>query len=67
MLQVEEQVPKVWNRSRKPHNIHLEKVTKEIEEEILYLRTTKRFGWSRIKFRLKRLKETTLTTKTIHN
>jgi hypothetical protein len=42
------------------------KVTKEIEQEILYLRTTKRFGCKRIRFRLKRLKEISLSTKTIY-
>ncbi|MFB5600150.1 MAG: helix-turn-helix domain-containing protein [Nitrososphaeraceae archaeon] len=45
------------DRSRKPHNIQLGKVTKEIEQELIHLRTTKRFGCNRIRFRLKRLKE----------
>ncbi|HJT83159.1 MAG TPA: IS481 family transposase [Nitrososphaeraceae archaeon] len=54
------------DRSRKPHNIQLEKVTKETEQEILDLRITKRFGCKRIRFRLKRLKEISLSTKTIY-
>ena len=73
MLQVEEQVCKVrridglQDKSRKSHNIHPGKVTKEIEEhEILDLRITKRFGCNRIRFRLKRLKEISLCTKTIY-
>src|SRR5574342_195413 len=43
------------------------KVTKEIEQEILDLRITKRFGCNRIRFRLQRLKEISLSTKTIYN
>ena len=61
---MEEQVPKGWHRdglqdrSRKPpHNIQSAKVTNEIEQEIVDLRITKRFGCSRIRFRLKRLHE----------
>ena len=54
------------DKSRKPHNIQPGKVTKEIEQEILYLRITKRFGCNRIRFRLKRLKEISLSTKTIY-
>jgi transposase InsO family protein len=54
------------DRSRKPHNIQPEKVTNEIEQEILDLRITKRFGCNRIRFRLKRLKEISLSTKTIY-
>ena len=54
------------DKSRKPHNIQPGKVTKEIEQEILYLRTTKRFGCKRIRFRLKRLKEISLSPKTIY-
>lgn len=49
------------DKSRKPHNIQPGKVTKEIEEEILDLRITKRFGCNRIRFRLKRLKEISLS------
>ena len=54
------------DRSRKPHNIQSGKVTKEIEQEILDLRLTKRFGCNRIRFRLKRLKEISFSTKTIY-
>ena len=54
------------DRSRKPHNIQPGKVTKEIEQEIINLRTIKRFGCNRIKFRLKRLKEVSLSTKIIY-
>ena len=54
------------DKSRKPHNIQPGKVTKEIEQEILDLRITKRFGCNRIRFRLKRLKEISLSTKTIY-
>ena len=44
------------------------KITKEIEHEILLvdLRITKRFGCNRIRFRLKRLKDISLCTKTIY-
>ena len=56
----------LWDKSRKPHNIQCHKVTNEIEQEILYLRTTKRFGCNRIKFRLKRLKEISLSSRTIY-
>src|SRR5574342_923208 len=54
------------DRSRKPHNIQPAKVTKEIEQEILDLRITKRFGCNRIRFRLKRLEEISLSTRTIY-
>ena len=54
------------DKSRKPHNIQPGKVTKEIEEQILDLRITKRFGCNRIRFRLKRLKEISLSTKIIY-
>ena len=40
--------------SRRPHNINYKKVTSEVEETILDLRLTKRFGCNRIKFRLRR-------------
>src|SRR5574339_490646 len=49
------------------HNIQPGKVTKEIEQEILDLRITKRFGCNHIRFRLKRLKQISLSTKTIYN
>ena len=55
------------DRSRKPHNIQPKKVTNDIEQQILNLRITKRFGCNRIRFRLKRLKEISLSTKTIYN
>src|SRR5574339_999448 len=48
------------------HNIQPGKVTKEIEQEILDLRITKRFGCNHIRFRLKRLKEISLSTKIIY-
>src|SRR5574342_207769 len=54
------------DRSRKPNNIQPAKVTKEIEQQILDLRITKRFGCNRIRFRLKRLKEIPLSTRTIY-
>jgi transposase len=40
--------------SRRPPNSKYKKVTSEIQETILDLRLTKRFGCNRIKFRLKR-------------
>ncbi|HEX5185520.1 MAG TPA: hypothetical protein VFV86_01405 [Nitrososphaeraceae archaeon] len=55
------------DKSRKPYNIQPGKVTKEIEQQILDLRTTKGFGCNRIRFRLKRLEEISLSTKTIFN
>ena len=54
------------DRSRKPYNIQPGKVTNEIEQEILGLRITKRFGCNRIRFRLKRLNEISLSTRTIY-
>src|SRR5574339_413644 len=48
------------------HNIQPGKVTKEIEQEILDLRITNRFGCNRIRFRLKRLKQISLSTKIIY-
>src|SRR5574339_1008863 len=48
------------------HNIQPAKITKEIEQQILDLRITKRFGCNRIRFRLKRLKQISLSTKTIY-
>ena len=54
------------DRSRKPHNIQPGKVTKDLEREILDLRIKKRFGCNRIRFKLKRLKEISLSTKTIY-
>jgi len=53
---------------RKTSNIQPGKVTnKEIEQAILNLHITKRFGCNRIKFRLKWIKEISLSTKTIYN
>ena len=56
----------LWDKSRKPHNIQLGKVTNDIEQEILNLRITQRFGCNRIRFRLERLKEISLSTRTIY-
>ncbi len=55
------------DRSRKPHNIQPVKVTNDIEQQILDLRITKRFGCNRIRFRFKRLKEISLSTRTTIN
>jgi transposase InsO family protein len=52
--------------SRRPHNIKYKKVTSEIQETILDLRLTKRFGCNRIKFRLKRIIGLSLSTRTIY-
>ena len=52
--------------SRRPHNIRYRKVTSEIQETILDLRLTKRFGCNRIKFRLKRAIGLALSTRTIY-
>ncbi|MGA7899116.1 MAG: helix-turn-helix domain-containing protein [Nitrososphaeraceae archaeon] len=52
--------------SRRPHNIKYKKVTSEIEETILDLRLTKRFGCSRIKFRLRKVVGISLSTRTIY-
>ena len=57
----------VYGIKVEPHNIQSGKVTNEIEQEILDLRITKRFGCNRIRFRLKRLKQISLSTKTIYN
>ena len=54
------------DKSRKPHNIQPGKVTNEMEQNIINLRITKRFGCNRIRFRLKRLKEISFSTKTIY-
>ena len=40
--------------SKRPHNIKYRKITSEIQETIVDLRLTKRFGCNRIKFRLRR-------------
>ena len=52
--------------SRRPHNIKYSKVSSEIQETILDLRLTKRFGCTRIKFRLKRSIGLSLSTRTIY-
>ena len=52
--------------SRRPHKIKYNKVTSEIQEIILDLRLTKRFGCNRIKFRLKRIIGLSLSTRTIY-
>lgn len=52
--------------SRRPHNINYKKVTSEVEETILDLRLTKRFGCNRIKFRLRRIVGISLSTRTIY-
>jgi transposase InsO family protein len=52
--------------SRRPHNIKYKKITSEIQETILDLRLTKRFGCNRIKFRLKRSIGLSLSTRTIY-
>ena len=40
--------------SKRPHNIKYRNITSEIQETIVDLRLTKRFGCNRIKFRLRR-------------
>jgi len=52
--------------SKRPRNIKYKKVTSELEETILDLRLTKRFGCKRIKFRLKRIMGLSLSTRTIY-
>ena len=52
--------------SRRPHNIKYKKVTSEIQETILDLRLTKRFGCNRIKFRLRKVIGISLSTRTIY-
>jgi transposase InsO family protein len=54
------------NLSKRPHNIIYKKITPELEETILDLRLTKRFGCNRIKFRLKRIIGISLSTRTIY-
>jgi len=55
------------DNSRRPHNIKYKKITSEIEETILDLRLTKRFGCSnRIKFRLRKVIGISLSTRTIY-
>lgn len=52
--------------SKRPHNIKHRKVTSEIQETILDLRLTKKFGCSRIKFRLRKVVGISLSTRTIY-
>jgi len=52
--------------SKRPHNIIYKKITPELEETILDLRLTKRFGCNRIRFRLKRIIGISLSTRTIY-
>ena len=52
--------------SRRPHNINYKKITPEVDETILDLRVSKRFGCRRIKFRLKRTVGLSLSTRTIY-
>jgi transposase InsO family protein len=52
--------------SRRPHNIKHKKVSPEVEETIIDLRLTKRFGCNRIKFRLRRIIGLSLSTRTIY-
>ena len=52
--------------SRRPHNIKYKKVIPEVEETIIDLRLTKRFGCNRIKFRLRRIIGLSLSTRTIY-
>ena len=54
------------NQSRRPHRIKQKKVTEELEKHILELRLNYRFGPMRIKYRLKRKYEVSLSTKTIY-
>jgi transposase len=52
--------------SRRPHNIKYKKITSEMQETILDLQLTKRFGCSRIKSRLKRIIGLSLSTRTVY-
>ncbi|MGH9951499.1 MAG: helix-turn-helix domain-containing protein, partial [Nitrososphaeraceae archaeon] len=52
--------------SRRTHTIKYKKITSEVEETILDLRLTTRFGRNRIKFRLKRIIGLSLSTRTIY-
>ena len=52
--------------SKRPHNIKYKKVTPELEETILDLRLTKKFGCNRIKFRLRKVVGISLSTRTIY-
>ncbi|MGH9975722.1 MAG: helix-turn-helix domain-containing protein, partial [Nitrososphaeraceae archaeon] len=52
--------------SRRPNNINYKKITSEVEETVLDLRLTKRFGCNLIKFRLRRIVGISLSTRTIY-
>jgi len=52
--------------SRRPHTTKHEKITPQVEETILDLRLTKRFGCNRLKFRLKRTIGLSLRTRTLY-
>lgn len=52
--------------SKRPHNINYKKIALEVEETMLDLRVTKRFGCNRIRFRLKRTIGLSLSTRTIY-
>jgi transposase InsO family protein len=52
--------------SNRPHNVKYKKITPELEETVLDLRLTKKFGCNRIKFRLKRIIGLPLSTRTIY-
>ena len=54
------------DNSRRPHNIKYKKITSEIQETILDLRLSKRFGCNRIKFRLRKVVGISLSTRTIY-
>jgi transposase len=54
------------DNSKKPHNTLCRKVTSEIEETILDLRLSKRFGCNKIKFRLRKVVGISLSTRTIY-
>ena len=54
------------DNSKRPHNTTCRKVTSEIEETILDLRLSKRFGCNRIKFRLRKVVGISLSTRTIY-
>ena len=54
------------DNSRRPHNIRYKKVTSELEQTILDLRLSKRFGCNRIKFRLRKVVGISLSTGTIY-
>jgi putative transposase len=54
------------NLSTRPHNINYKKITPELEQTILDLRLTKRFGCNRIKFRLRKVGGISLSTRTVY-